>query len=283
MGFLSFFKWRGSKMVKKVSFIGAGSMAEAIIAGMINTGYLKNKQIFVANKENDARLEELTNKYGIVCSKDKQEVIKGAEIVIFATKPYDLENAIVDAREYMTEDQLVISVIAGVSTDFITSSIGKDVAVIRSMPNTSATIGYSATAIAKGAFATDKDIILAETLFQAIGTVSVVEEDQMHVVTGISGSGPAYVYYLVEAMEKAAEAEGLDVATAKQLIAQTVIGAGNMLKNRTESAGVLRENVTSPNGTTAAGLQALADYRFLDAVEACVKSATNRSRELGKE
>ncbi len=269
--------------MKKVSFIGAGSMAEAIIAGMINTGYLKNKQIFVANKENDARLEELTNKYGIVCSKDKQEVIKGAEIVIFATKPYDLENAIVDAREYMTEDQLVISVIAGVSTDFITSRIGKDVAVIRSMPNTSATIGYSATAIAKGAFATDKDIILAETLFQAIGTVSVVEEDQMHVVTGISGSGPAYVYYLVEAMEKAAEAEGLDVATAKQLIAQTVIGAGNMLKNRTESAGVLRENVTSPNGTTAAGLQALADYRFLDAVEACVKSATNRSRELGKE
>src|SRR5690625_4172934 len=128
------------------------------------------------------------------------------------------------------------------------------------MPNTSATICYSATAITKGAFATDADITLARRLFEAIGTVSVVEEEQMHIVTGISGSGPAYIYYLVEAMLQAAKEEGLDEQTAKQLITQTVIGAGNMLQQRAESVTVLRENVTSPNGTTAAGIKTLGDY-----------------------
>src|SRR5699024_5070807 len=123
----------------------------------------------------------------------------------------------------------------------------------------------------------------AKELFEAIGSVSVVEEEKMHIVTGISGSGPAYVYYLVEAMEKAALEEGLDEDTAKQLITQTIIGAGNMLKHAKDPVTILRENVTSPNGTTAAGIRTLSEYKFQEAVENCVKSATKRSIELGKE
>lgn len=268
-------------MVKKVAFVGAGSMAEAIMAGMVNKQFLSSEQIFVTNKENEDRLKELATKYNVVTLQDKEKTVQNADIVIFATKPSDLESAIADVKEYVTEDQLIISVIAGISTDFIKEKTGKDVAVIRSMPNTSATIGYSATAIAKGKFATDSDIALAEELFSAIGTVSVVEEDQMHIVTGISGSGPAYIYYLVEAMEKAAIDHGLDQATAKQLITQTIIGAGHMLEDATEQAAELRENITSPNGTTAAGLETLTSYRFTEAVESCVASATKRSRELG--
>lgn len=270
-------------MVKKVAFVGAGSMAEAIMAGMVNKEFLSSEQIFVTNKENEDRLKELTIKYGVKTSQDKETVLRDADIVMFATKPYDLESAIDDVKEYVTEDQLMVSVIAGISTDFIKEKIGKDVAVIRSMPNTSATIGYSATAIAKGTFATDKDIALAEELFAAIGTVSVVEEDQMHIVTGISGSGPAYIYYLVEAMEQAAMNHGLDQATAKQLITQTVIGAGHMLEQAREPVATLRENVTSPNGTTAAGLDTLTSYDFAKAVESCVANATKRSRELGSD
>lgn len=273
----------GWNMVKKVAFIGAGSMAEAIIAGLINTNYLAKDQIFVANKENEERLEGLRTAYGIQCTNNKEAVIRDADVVFIATKPYDMEDALKDASTYITENQLVVSVVAGVSTAFIAKIIAKDVAIIRSMPNTSATIGYSATAIAKGELATEAHMQLAEELFEAIGSVSVVEEAQMHAVTGISGSGPAYVYYLVEAMEKAAAKEGLDAQTAKQLITQTIIGAGNMLKQREESAGVLRENVTSPNGTTAAGLQTLKDFHFQEAVEACVASAAKRSAELGKE
>ncbi len=273
----------GWNMVKKVAFIGAGSMAEAIIAGLINTNYLAKDQIFVTNKENEERLEGLRTAYGIQCTNNKEAVIRDADVVFIATKPYDMEDALKDASTYITENQLVVSVVAGVSTAFIAKIIAKDVAIIRSMPNTSATIGYSATAIAKGELATEAHMQLAEELFEAIGSVSVVEEAQMHAVTGISGSGPAYVYYLVEAMEKAAAKEGLDAQTAKQLITQTIIGAGNMLKQREESAGVLRENVTSPNGTTAAGLQTLKDFHFQEAVEACVASAAKRSAELGKE
>lgn len=270
-------------MVKKVAFIGAGSMAEAIMAGMVNTKFLSSEQIFVTNKENGDRLKELQSQYNIVATQDKVETMKDADIVIFATKPYDLESAIEDVKEFVTKDQLFISVIAGISTDFITSKIGQEVAVVRSMPNTSATIGYSATAITKGAFATDADITLARRLFEAIGTVSVVEEEQMHIVTGISGSGPAYIYYLVEAMEKAAIDNGLDVETAKQLITQTVIGAGHMLEKSTIPVANLRENVTSPNGTTAAGLETLENYDFSKAVETCVTNATKRSKELGSE
>ena len=270
-------------MVKKVAFIGAGSMAEAIIAGMINKNVLESEQIFVANKENEARLEELKSKYNIKGNTNKEEVIQEADVIFFATKPYDMEHAILDTKKYIQAHQLVISVVAGVSTGFITDKLEKEVAVIRAMPNTSATIGYSATAITKGKFATDTHIALAKKLFEAIGAVSVVEEEKMHIVTGISGSGPAYVYYLVEALEKAALEEGLDEKTAKQLITQTIIGAGNMLKYAQEPVSVLRENVTSPNGTTAAGLRTLGEYNFQDAVVNCVKSATNRSRELGEE
>lgn len=269
-------------MIQKVAFVGAGSMAEAIIAGMINKNFLQRNQVFVTNKGNEARLLELEEKHQINGLRDKAATIKDADMVIFATKPYDLESAIEDVKQYITEDQLIVSVIAGISTDFITDKLAKDVAVIRSMPNTSATIGYSATAITKGKYATDNHVTLAKKVFEAIGTVSVVTEEQMHVVTGISGSGPAYVYYLVEAMERAAVENGLDEETAKQLITQTVIGAGHMLEHATEPVNILRENVTSPNGTTAAGIQTLTEYRFSEAVEQCVKSATLRSIELGK-
>lgn len=269
-------------MVKQVTFIGAGSMAEAIMAGMINKQFLTDDQIVVTNKENEERLEELEAKYGVITTQDKEKALKDADLVIFATKPYDLEPAIEDVKQFIKKDQLILSVIAGISTDYISEKLAQDVAVIRTMPNTSATIGYSATAIAKGKHANDTHIDLAKEVFTAIGTVSVVEEDQMHIVTGISGSGPAYIYYLVEAMEKAAIDNGLDQATAKQLITQTIIGAGHMLEQTTESVATLRENVTSPNGTTAAGLDTLASCNFQTAVESCVANATKRSRELGE-
>lgn len=269
-------------MVNKVSFIGAGSMAEAIMAGMVNKRFLKKEQIFVSNKENEARLVELQEKYQVIGNTNKAEVIQDADIIILATKPYDVETALNEVKSLIEPHQLIISVIAGISTDTIVSHLEKDIAVIRAMPNTSATIGFSATAIAKGKFATDEHLTLAEDLFKAIGTVSVVDEEKMHIVTGISGSGPAYIYYLVEAMEKAAEQEGLDTETAKQLITQTIIGAGKMLKQSTEPVSILRENVTSPNGTTAAGIQTLNEYHFQDAVIECVKNATKRSKELGK-
>lgn len=269
-------------MINKVSFIGAGSMAEAIIAGLVNKKFVKSEQIYVSNKENEKRLLEITEKYGVVGNSNKKVAIADADVVILATKPYDMEEAVTEIRDYLRSDQLVISVVAGISTTFIQSLIHQDVPIIRSMPNTSATIGYSATAIAKGKFATDNHMRIAEQLFTAIGTVSIVDEEKMHIVTAISGSGPAYIYYLVEAMEKVALEEGLDVQTTKTLISQTVLGAGEMLKYAKGPVATLRENVTSPNGTTAAGITTLSNYNFKEAMMECVKSAKNRSIELGE-
>lgn len=271
------------KKIKKVSFIGAGSMAEAIIEGLINKQVVNSEQIFVTNKENVARLTELADKFHINTSTNREDVISDADVIFIATKPYDVKQAVADIKEKIKQNQLLISVVAGISTELIAETVGKSVPVIRSMPNTSAAVGYSATAITKGRFATEEDLIIAKNLFEAIGTVSVVEEDHMHIVTALSGSGPAYVYYLVEAMEQIAQNEGLDKATAKQLIVQTVIGAGEMMKQTDESVITLRENVTSPNGTTAAGIKTLKEYQFKDAVMTCVERAKKRSVELGKE
>lgn len=269
--------------MEKVSFVGAGSMAEAVIAGIIHEKVLNHNQVYVINKENKDRLANLHDNYGIIGSTDRKYVIKDADIIVIATKPFDVEQALKDIARYVEPNQLIISVVAGISTETIVKSVGKNIPVIRTMPNTSATIGLSATAMCKGKFATDEHLQQAIQLFEAIGTVSVVEEEKMHIVTGISGSGPAYIYYLVEAMEQVAREEGLDEQTAKQLITQTIIGAGNMLQHRTEPPNVLRENVTSPNGTTAAGIATLKRYEFKEAIIECVKSATRRSEELGRE
>lgn len=269
--------------MKKIAFIGAGAMAEAVVAGLVNTKFIEKQQIYVSNKENKERLKELHEKYGVTGSLDKKEVLTDADIVFLATKPHDMESALTEVKDLIQKDQIIISVVAGLSTSFIEKIIGKSVPVIRSMPNTSATIALSATAISKGKYATDEHVEIAKKIFQSVGTVSVVQENDMHMVTALSGSGPAYVYYLVEAMEAVAKEAGLDEQVAKDLITQTIIGAGNMLQQSKDPASVLRENVTSPNGTTAAGLQALRDHDFQRAVKTCVKSAAARSRELSGE
>ena len=268
-------------MFKKVAFIGAGSMAEAIISGMIQTSFLQREQIYVTNKNNQERLDRLSERYKIQCSQDKADVLTDADVIVLSMKPYDVKVAIHAVKDYIQPHQLVVSVVAGVSTDAVSALIGHEVPVVRAMPNTSASIGYSATAITKGQSATRDHLNKVESLFKTIGTTAIVAEEDMHTVTGISGSGPAYFYYMVEAMEKAAVEFGLEPDIAKDLITQTVIGAGEMLKHSGESAATLRENITSPNGTTQAGLETLAQHDFQKMMMACVKSAKERSIELG--
>lgn len=268
--------------MKKIAFIGAGSMAESIISGIVQANVLDKDDIIVTNKSNKERVERLEEKYLITSMQDKADVVKDADVIVLATKPYDLEAAVQSIKEHIIPDQLLVSVIAGISTDYIASLTGMDIPVIRAMPNTSASIGYSATAISAGAFAKEAHIVTAQELFNTIGTTVIVEEEDMHIVTGISGSGPAYIYYLVEAMEKAAVESGLDQEIAKALITQTVRGAGEMLMKSGDSAEVLRQKITSPAGTTQAGIETLKKHDFQKTVMRCVESARDRSIELGK-
>ncbi len=269
-------------MFTKIAFIGAGSMAEAILTGLIHKQVIQCEQVFVTNRNNEERLHELKERYGVTVSYDKKRVMEDADVVILSMKPYDVDDGIATIKPYIQSDQLVLSVLAGTSIERISSSIGADIPIIRAMPNTSAAIGLSATALAKGTAVTKKHEQMSEKLFETIGITSFIEEEEMHIITSISGSGPAYFYYLVEIMEKAAIDSGLDPELASAFIAQTIVGAGHMLQQDGAEAAVLRKNITSPQGTTEAGLRALDEYQFTEAVTACVERARDRSIELGK-
>ncbi len=185
-------------------------------------------------------------------------------------------------KEYINNNVLIISLLAGVSTDSIRKLLQKDVPIIRAMPNTSAAILKSATAISPSKHATAEHIRTATSLFETIGLVSVVEEEDMHAVTALSGSGPAYIYYVVEAMEEAAKKIGLKEDVAKSLILQTMIGAAEMLKASDKHPSILRKEITSPGGTTEAGIEVLQEHKFQQALISCITQATKRSHNLGK-
>lgn len=265
---------------KKICFLGAGSMAEAIIAGLVAKKLVSPQNIAALNRGNRVRIAELIAKYGI-SDENKETAIQNADIIVLAVKPKDIDSALSEYTHLTHKNQLFISVLAGISTDFLTALLGHEAPVIRAMPNTSATIGLSATGIASGKTANEESIAIGRQLFEAIGIVEQVTEEDIHGVTGVSGSGPAYIYYLVEAMEKAGQDIGLDPNVARRLILQTILGSVEMLMQGNESAESLRKKVTSPNGTTAAGIDMLNQYKFEEAIRACIRRATERSRELG--
>ncbi|MGO4888411.1 pyrroline-5-carboxylate reductase [Anaerobacillus sp. MEB173] len=267
---------------KRVAFIGGGSMAESIISGLLEHKLLNANQIVVTNRSNHSRLNELNKKYHIVATTNKQEALQKSDIVVLAMKPKDVVEGINLIREYTNENQLIVSVLAGISTEYLSDLLGHNAPVIRTMPNTSAAVGASATAIAPGKFATENHLQQVVSLFEAVGTATVVAEADLDAVTGLSGSGPAYIYYLAEAMEKAAEETGLEKGIAKELIVQTILGAAIRLQSSDEPTSVLYKQVMSPGGTTEAGFEVLKKYNFQEAMTECVKRATTRSKELGE-
>ncbi|RXG09921.1 pyrroline-5-carboxylate reductase [Bacillus cereus] len=268
--------------IQNISFLGAGSIAEAIIGGLLHANVVKGEQITVSNRSNETRLQELHQKYGVKGTHNKKELLTDTNILFLAMKPKDVAEALIPFKEYIHHNVLIISLLAGVSTHSIKNLLQKDVPIIRAMPNTSAAILKSATAISPSKHATKEHIQTAIALFETIGLVSVVEEEDMHAVTALSGSGPAYIYYVVEAMEEAAKEIGLKEDVAKSLILQTMIGAAEMLKASKKHPSILRKEITSPGGTTEAGIEVLQEHKFQQALISCITQAAQRSHNLGK-
>lgn len=268
--------------IQNISFLGAGSIAEAIIGGLLHANVVKGEQITVSNRSNETRLQELHKKYGVKGTHNKKELLTDTNILFLAMKPKDVAEALTPFKEYIHHNLLIISLLAGVSTHSIRNLLEKDIPIIRAMPNTSAAILKSATAISPSKHATKKHIQTAIALFETIGLVSVVEEEDMHAVTALSGSGPAYIYYVVEAMEEAAKEIGLKEDVAKSLILQTMIGAAEMLKASEKHPSILRKEITSPGGTTEAGIEVLQEHKFQQALISCITQAAQRSHNLGK-
>lgn len=272
-----------AKEINKLTMIGAGNMAEALLQGMINNQLIQAEKIWVTNRSNEQKLQELKEKYAVNISYDQEKLLAGADVIILAMKPKDVARAMEQIRQYLTKDTLIISVLAGVPMESIETLAGQKLPVVRAMPNTSAAIGLSATGVAVNDIVTDGQKELIKTIFDTVGLTVFVKEEQLDAVTGVSGSGPAYVYYLAEAMEKGAVEIGLDPEIAKALVRQTLLGAANMLEQSGKSPEQLRKEVTSPGGTTEAGLKVLDAHQVNKAFAECIQTATSRSKEMGKD
>lgn len=265
----------------RIGFLGAGSIVEAMLSGILKKGLLSPDRLLVSNRNNRERLEQLADCYGVNFTQDKLEVARSSDILILAIKPKDAAEALRELRGVVHSGQLIISVVAGISTTLIGEWLGVNCPIVRTMPNTSSAVGLSATGLAANSFVTDDQLQQAIRLFEAIGTVYEVAEEELDIITGLSGSGPAYIYYLVEAMMAAGATAGLDREMARQLTLQTVIGAAHMLLDTRAEPAILRQQVTSPGGTTQAGLEVLEAYQFQQGVTAAILRATERSREMG--
>ncbi|PAE22091.1 pyrroline-5-carboxylate reductase [Bacillus sp. 7504-2] len=267
--------------MKKIAMIGAGSMAEALISGMIEKQFIKGEQIWVTNRSDREKLNRLHKLYGVNPTYNFEEMLQDANVILLAMKPKDVALAVKQIKPYLNHETLLVSMLAGVSIKSIEMLTELSVSIVRAMPNTSAAIGQSATALAANSIATEEQINLIKTMFDTVGLTVYVEEKQLDAVTGLSGSGPAYIYYLIEAMEKSAVEIGLNGELAQKLIVQTLIGAAGMVSRTTKPPNQLRREVTSPGGTTEAGLKILKEHQVQEAFIQCIKEATSQSKRLG--
>ncbi len=269
----------------RIGFIGGGQMARALIGGLLSGG--DKHSITVADPDADARERALG--LGAATTSDNRKAAGGAEAVVVAVKPQVVDRALTGLGDALEADATVISIAAGVTTARIEALLRGgsspeapcEPRVVRAMPNTPALVGEGIAAISQGAKADTRDLERAEKILSSVGTVVRVAETQMDAVTGVSGSGPAYVYTVIEAMADGGVKMGLPKPVALQLAAQTVLGAARMVIDRGEHPAVLRDAVLSPGGTTVAAMHALENHGLRNALISAVEAAALRAQQLG--
>ncbi len=261
-----------------IAILGAGKMGEALLSGLLRAGRPPASVVAVVRREE--RAAALHAAYGVSVV-SAAEAAKNASVLVVAVKPQDMAAALQEISSLVGPDQLVISIAAGITTSFIEQRLPADVPVVRVMPNTPALVDEAMSVISAGAFAGGSHLAVAEELFRAVGKVTRVPEALQDAATALSGSGPAYVYYLVESMVDAGILLGVPRKTALELVIQAVYGAATMLRESGEHPVILREAVTSPGGTTIAAIRELENHRVRAAVLTAIEAARDRGRELG--
>jgi len=269
-----------------IAFIGAGSMSEALLRGIVEAKLVRSLSVVVLNRHNRSRLDDLKAAYGIRVPESNAEderlrLVREADIVVFAMKPKDVGAAMNEFRAAFRPEQLLLSVVAGLSIDTIERLLGRAQPIVRTMPNTSSTIGLGATGVAFSGSVTQTQREMAMQMLEAVGRAVPLDEKRLNLVTGLSGSGPAYVYYLMEAMIEAGVQGGLTDAEARTLVVQTVLGAAHMVESTVADPAELRAKVTSPNGTTFAAIGVLEQFRFRDGIIKAIHRASARAGEMG--
>lgn len=266
---------------KKLAILGSGNMGEALVKGLLRAGKLPPESLVCTDARAERR-EELQRRYGVRSSGDNRAAAAGADIVVLAVKPQVMDALLEEIAPAVDAKKLVISIAAGVPIAAIARKLGAGVRIVRTMPNTPALVGAGATALARGPHATEQDLEQALALFEAVGVAVVVEEHHLDAVTGLSGSGPAFVFMAIEALADGGVKVGLARPVAMALAAQAVMGSAKLVLETGEHPGRLKDQVTSPGGTSIAGVHALEQHGFRAALIAAVEAATRRSKELGE-
>lgn len=260
--------------------MGFGNMGRAIAVGLLEHGTISAKHIAVYDIEEEKR--EQAELLGATAYDNPVEFAKACENVLLAVKPQTMELALNEIKAGLRGSALVISIAAGISIEYIRSRLGESFRVARVMPNTPALVSAGAAGMAFSPNCNDRDRAVVREIFESIGIVELVPEELIDAVTALSGSGPAYFFYIVECLVKAARDQGLEESQATRLAAQTLVGAGLLLRESGESASTLRERVTSKGGTTEAALNAFRSSGLERIIGAGVKAAVDRAKELGQ-
>lgn len=264
-----------------IGFIGTGKMGEALIKGIINAGLVLPDKI-CASDIDEKKLESLEAEQGITVSCDNKKTLEQSDVIILAIKPQIIRYVLQGIKNSVIKKHLFISIAAGVTIDSIADVLPGGTRIVRVMPNICATVSQAASAICPGDAATQSDVETACKIFNVVGGTVVVDEHLMDAVTGLSGSGPAFVFMIIEAMADGGVHQGLDRATAMKLAAQTVLGAAKMTLETGMHPGALKDMVTSPAGTTISGIEVLERNGVRAAMMSAVIAASERSKELGK-
>jgi len=268
-------------MRKPLGIIGGGNVGEALIAGVIQSGLFSPEEVRFSEPRPDRR-DYLREKYQAPAAKSNLDLVAHTPILILAVKPQSVPEVLSEIGPALKKDHLLISICAGVPLDYLQSYCRQPIRMIRAMPNTPALIQKGATALAPSPQAKAEDLSTAEAIFQAVGITVIVKESLMDAVTGLSGSGPAYVFAAIEALAAGGVKEGLSQEAALALTTQTVLGAAHLIQSTGKHPATLRDQVCTPGGTTISGLYAMEEGGFRLALMNAVISATRRSKELGE-
>jgi pyrroline-5-carboxylate reductase len=266
---------------RTIGFVGGGNMAEALIRGLLRGNVFAAQDVIVSGPREE-RMRELREKYGVRATTDNREAA-AANIVVLSVKPQILSRVLEQIADAIDADALVISIAAGIPVAAIQKRLASGARVVRGMPNTPALVDAAATAIAGGEHARQSDLEDARRIFDAVGITVILEESQLDAVTGLSGSGPAYVFLILEALSDAGVKVGLSRRTSQLLAAQTLLGSAKLLIETNEHPGRLKDMVTSPGGTAITGLHTLENGGVRTTLMNAVEAATKRSRELGEQ
>ncbi len=266
-------------MSQRIAILGAGVMGETLLAAILGQGHPVAD--LVISEKRDDRAAELRETYGVEVT-GNAEAVTGADTVLIVVKPQDVPSLLTEIASNVDASSTVVSLAAGILIETVESALPAGVAVVRAMPNTPALVGEGMFGISPGASCSADQLAAVSAVLESGGKVVIVDEPLQDAVTAVSGSGPAYVFYLAEAMIAGGVEAGLDDATARTLAAQTLVGAAKLLAESEETADELRRRVTSPNGTTAAAIATFDDNGVKDALIAGVKAAAARSAELSK-